>query len=236
MSKFTEQINRYFWEAYASAYEDVVKYYRPYRVLHDEITAFIAGLKKRQQVLDAGCGTGALAIRLARGGHDVAGVDISDSMLSIFRKKNGNSGNPEVQKADLNLRLPFARGAFSCVVNVHSLFMLRDIKYSLGELDRVLAPGGTLIIAHHKPISVAKVFLSVLREEGAISTIASFFRLFRAGVFNIFLGRMHKKIYGEFEVRDIINLLEKKGYRCMSARKLYHGFDDLIILKKRGKK
>ena len=37
-------------------------------------------------VLDAGCGTGRVAIELARRGYEVAGVDVSDSMLSTARR------------------------------------------------------------------------------------------------------------------------------------------------------
>jgi SAM-dependent methyltransferase len=38
-------------------------------------------------VLDAGCGTGRVAIELARRGHDVVGVDLDPSMLEVARRK-----------------------------------------------------------------------------------------------------------------------------------------------------
>ncbi len=38
-------------------------------------------------VLDAGCGTGRLAIELARRGKDVVGVDVDDDMLDVARRK-----------------------------------------------------------------------------------------------------------------------------------------------------
>ena len=38
-------------------------------------------------VLDAGCGTGRVAIELARRGHDVVGVDVDPSMLDSARAK-----------------------------------------------------------------------------------------------------------------------------------------------------
>jgi len=40
------------------------------------------------RVLDAGCGTGTLALELARRGHRVSGVDLSDAMIGVARRKD----------------------------------------------------------------------------------------------------------------------------------------------------
>ena len=47
---------------------------------------FVQGLGPRS-VLDAGCGTGRVAVELARRGLDVAGVDLDASMLDVARSK-----------------------------------------------------------------------------------------------------------------------------------------------------
>jgi SAM-dependent methyltransferase len=47
---------------------------------------FVASLGVRS-VLDAGCGTGRMAIELARSGIDVVGVDVDPSMLDVARRK-----------------------------------------------------------------------------------------------------------------------------------------------------
>ena len=47
---------------------------------------FVASLGVRS-VLDAGCGTGRMAIELARSGLDVVGVDVDPSMLDVARRK-----------------------------------------------------------------------------------------------------------------------------------------------------
>src|SRR3954451_212389 len=55
--------------------------------VHGE-AAFLAGLvDPPARVLDAGCGTGRVAIRLAELGHDVVGVDIDASMLREAREE-----------------------------------------------------------------------------------------------------------------------------------------------------
>ena len=54
--------------------------------VHGE-AAFVLGLEPRPAtVLDAGCGTGRVAIELARHGIDVVGVDVDGSMLATARK------------------------------------------------------------------------------------------------------------------------------------------------------
>ena len=53
--------------------------------VHGE-AAFCAGLvAPGSRILDAGCGTGRVAVRLAELGHDVVGVDVADDMLAVAR-------------------------------------------------------------------------------------------------------------------------------------------------------
>ncbi|WP_395695795.1 class I SAM-dependent methyltransferase [Nocardioides sp.] len=55
--------------------------------VHGE-AAFVAGLLPRPaRVLDAGCGTGRVAVRLHELGYDVAGVDVDEAMLAVAREE-----------------------------------------------------------------------------------------------------------------------------------------------------
>jgi SAM-dependent methyltransferase len=53
------------------------------------VTGFIAGMRIRpgESVLDVGCGSGALALPLARAGHDVTALDFSAGMLEELRRR-----------------------------------------------------------------------------------------------------------------------------------------------------
>ena len=51
---------------------------------HGEVD-FVESLEPEGSVLDAGCGTGRVAIELARRGHDVVGVDLDETMLATAR-------------------------------------------------------------------------------------------------------------------------------------------------------
>ena len=62
------------------------------------------------RVLDAGCGTGRVAIELARRGHSVAGVDIDDEMISGARGKAPELTWHQLDLASFDLREAFERG------------------------------------------------------------------------------------------------------------------------------
>ena len=55
--------------------------------MHGEATLCAALAPPGARVLDAGCGTGRVAIRLAEQGFQVAGLDVDDSMLAVAREQ-----------------------------------------------------------------------------------------------------------------------------------------------------
>jgi len=100
-------------------------------------------------VLDLGCGTGTLAIALARapGGARVAGIDGDPEILSLARGKAGSERVEFVEgMAD---GLPFADASFDRVVASLLLHHLEPPvkRAALAEARRVLRPGGRLHVA-----------------------------------------------------------------------------------------
>lgn len=57
--------------------------------VHGEAAYVDALLPRRARVLDAGCGTGRVAVELARRGHRLVGVDSDASMLAVARAHSG---------------------------------------------------------------------------------------------------------------------------------------------------
>jgi demethylmenaquinone methyltransferase/2-methoxy-6-polyprenyl-1,4-benzoquinol methylase len=92
-------------------------------------------------VLDLACGTGDFAL-LARGrARRVVGLDFSMKMLERARERSGGDG--EFVRGDA-LRLPLAEGSVSVAVSGFALRNIASIPPVLGELARVLRPGGRL--------------------------------------------------------------------------------------------
>ena len=97
-----------------------------------------------QRLLDAGCGTGALAIEAARRGADVVAVDLSPTLISLAQERAPQDLPGRVTFAVGDLLDP-AFGAFDHVVAMDSL-----IHYEGADIARTLAAlaprvGGSLI-------------------------------------------------------------------------------------------
>lgn len=87
-----------------------------------------------QRVLDAGCGTGALAVEVARRGAHVIAVDLSPTLIQLARERQPHllgNGSIDFRVGDL---LDPALGTFDHVVAMDSL-----IHYDTTDMARVLA-------------------------------------------------------------------------------------------------
>jgi demethylmenaquinone methyltransferase / 2-methoxy-6-polyprenyl-1,4-benzoquinol methylase len=109
-----------------------------------------AELRVGETALDVCCGTGDLALELARrvapGGH-VVGCDFSEPMLDLAREKaaQGGAGGVRFEWADA-LRLPYDDGRFDAATVGFGARNLSDLDAGLAEMRRVLRPGGRLVI------------------------------------------------------------------------------------------
>ena len=93
-----------------------------------------------RRVLDVGAGTGAFAERVQRElGADVTAVDLSPRMVELARGRGVPASEADVQK------LPFDDGAFDCAAALWVLHHVPDLDRGLGELARVIRPGGHLV-------------------------------------------------------------------------------------------
>ncbi|WP_106401317.1 class I SAM-dependent methyltransferase [Actinocorallia populi] len=116
--------------------------------LHGEARFCAALVPPGSRILDAGCGTGRVMIRLAELGYDCVGVDLDESMLAVARK-----AAPDLPwfQADLAGFDPAALGIpgdFDLVVAAGNIFPLLA-SGTEGEVARRLAaalkPGGLLV-------------------------------------------------------------------------------------------
>jgi SAM-dependent methyltransferase len=118
------------------------------------------GLRGDEQVLDLGCGRGAVLLMAAsllpRG--KATGIDVwkaneqSDNALSVTQhnaEQEGVAGRVELHTADMQ-QLPFSDGSFDLVVSslaIHNIGNPEGRKQAITEAARVLKPGGRLVIA-----------------------------------------------------------------------------------------
>jgi SAM-dependent methyltransferase len=112
-----------------------------------------------RRALDAACGTGRHAARLVALGHEVEGLDLTPEMLATARV---NVPAASFREADLR-SIPAADAAYDLVVCGLALAHLPELGGAVGELSRVLAPGGRLIV------SVLHPFLAALGWQAPFS-------------------------------------------------------------------
>ena len=97
-------------------------------------------------VLDAACGSGYGTEMLSQTAHRVVGLDLSDHALSYARAHHHNA-RVTYAKANFNERIDFPPKSFDSVVCLETLEHISDQARFVGELHRLLKPGGRLIIS-----------------------------------------------------------------------------------------
>jgi ubiquinone/menaquinone biosynthesis C-methylase UbiE len=102
------------------------------------------------QVLDVGCGTGAQLSAYAHAGCHVSCVDLSPGMLDVARRRLGSEA--DVREAS-GAEIPFPDERFDLAT---ISFVLHEIPFIdrgqiLDEMQRVLKPGGAILVIDFQP-------------------------------------------------------------------------------------
>lgn len=142
-----DRITRH-WDGRAKAYDENVRQviYSPReRRIWQEIFSEAIG-SPPLRILDVGTGPGILSNLLSELGHEVTGIDASEGMLKRARSNSFALQNSIQLLQGDGERLPFASGSFDAVVNRYVLWTLPQPEKALAEWQRVLLPGGRLVI------------------------------------------------------------------------------------------
>ena len=143
-------------------------------------------------VLDLVCGTGELLARFLEQAPKArcAGLDLSEGMLSVARKKLGDRAELVRGNAE---RLPFGDGVFDVVLCSDSFHHYPDPRAVLAEVSRVLSPGGVLLLGD-------------CTAPGAVR-----------GLMNLLLPRSREgdvRLYGRKELRGLLDAAGFHGGEC----------------------
>ncbi len=146
-------------------------------------------------VLDAGCGSGRLAVLIARRRPDLQlrGIDLESGMVQVAARRAAQedlAGRVQFTVADLaDLSLP--DDSVDLVVSTASLHHWADVAAVLASLDRVLRPGGQMWIYDFRLVPVARV-LAAARSLGS-----------RADRTLVRTGRFPAALFQRFAVRPL---------------------------------
>ncbi|MFQ6119093.1 MAG: class I SAM-dependent methyltransferase, partial [Methanosarcinales archaeon] len=131
-----------FWTSYFKVY-DVLNLLIPYQELLETICDELE-IKKGEKILEAGCGTGNLALKIKERGAEVVGLDNSQEALDIYRKKDPGA---KLVLVDLRKKLPFPDDYFDKIASNNTLYIIPRERQlgTLQEFHRILKPGGKVV-------------------------------------------------------------------------------------------
>jgi len=104
--------------------------------------------------LEVGCGEGRVSRDLKARDHHVVGIDASPTLLRAASEADPDGEYQLANSADL----PFEDGAFDLVVAYNSLMDVDDMPGSVGEIARVIEPGGHFCVCITHPMVEAGQF------------------------------------------------------------------------------
>jgi ubiquinone/menaquinone biosynthesis C-methylase UbiE len=133
----------------------------------------LAHLAAGERVLDVGCGTGSLAIaakrRVGRSGS-VVGIDASPEMIARATHKAARTEPTVSFRIGVAEALPFSNGELDVVLSTLMLHHLprKPRQVFLGEIRRVLRPGGRVLIVDFGKAQDRQGFLAHVHRHGHV--------------------------------------------------------------------
>lgn len=135
-----------------------------------DIDAWMLDLLKPEKglrILDVGCGAGKQCFAFDRhleGEAHIVGGDVSDELLSQARQENLQHGR-RVDFRELNFNRPFPleSDSFDLVTCCFAIYYAEQAGPTIGEMHRVLTPGGRLLTTGPMPEN-KRTFYDVIRE------------------------------------------------------------------------
>jgi len=131
----------------AKAARDTDRSYLDPEIVNQRLQTLRAlALRAGDSVLDAGCGTGLLTeIMSAQVGDQgrVSGLDYSQDMLDLAEPRCRELGNVDLHQGSV-IGLPFDANTYDAASCIQTLLYVKEVDAAIGELYRVLKPGGRI--------------------------------------------------------------------------------------------
>jgi ubiquinone/menaquinone biosynthesis C-methylase UbiE len=119
------------------------------------------------RILDVGCGSGKQLLAFHKHLHGkahITGGDVNSSLLEEARARNAELGNPwKLMTLDFDRPFDLASESYDLVTCCFALYYAGDFRSTVGEMHRVLAPGGRLFTTGPMPGN-KRLFYEVIQE------------------------------------------------------------------------
>lgn len=189
--------NREYYDAFSADYERERGQNDPggYHELLDELEAsYVSRYGTGRDVLEVGCGTGLVLLRLREFAKSARGVDLSPGMLEKARTRGLDV------KLGSATELPFEANQFDVTCSFKVLAHVPDIERALSEMARVTRPGGMILAEFYNPYSL-RGLAKRLAPAGKIAE-----------------GKNEHDVYTRFDSPERVRELTPKGCIFVGAR------------------
>ncbi len=164
----------------------------------------LAALRPGERVLDVACGTGIvarLAFQQVGSAGSVAGLDVNPGMLAVARSATPQATSIGWHEASAQ-DMPFPDASFDVVLCQMGLQFIPDKHAALREMQRVLKPGGRVVLSVPGP---TPVLFAVMREA-----LARFVSARAAGFVD--------QVFSLHDAAEIQSLIEGSGFHDVSVQ------------------
>ncbi|MTT32489.1 methyltransferase domain-containing protein [Terrilactibacillus sp. BCM23-1] len=184
------------------------------------------------KILDVGCGTGELALKLIRDKFDVTGVDLSENMLAMAKEKaeHANLSFPLFQQdmRELELGSTFDLVLIFCD-SLNYLETLDDVKQTFQRVYEHLNEGGALLFDVHSLYKIHSIFINhtfALNDENIAYIWESFpgeeehsvyhdLTFFTKTGDDLFTRHDETHYQRTFDIETYSMLLKETGFQCL---------------------
>ena len=164
-----------------------------------------AGLQAGERVLDVGCGTGIvarLALMEVGPGGSVLGIDVNPGLLEVARATVSEDASIDWRRAPAE-DLPLDDDTFDVALCQMSLQFFQDRARAIGEIRRVLSPGGRALLSVPGPMNPLFQTLARALGDHLGPQAAGFVRM----------------VFSLHETAEIEDLLRQAGFETIEIRR-----------------
>ena len=193
-----------FWNKISPVYDLFENVYngKVYKGTGEKVAEYI---DKTDDVLECACGTGAITKSIVPNCKSLIASDFAEEMLKRAKRKCRKYGNVSFQFADIT-DLKFNNGSFDKAVAGNVVHLLPEPRKALKELERVVKPGGLIIIPTY-----------LNKEQQSSSMAVKFLELIGADFKRQFVIESYKKFFEDMGYNDVEYYIVEGRMPCAIA-------------------
>ncbi len=234
-SEKTDRLAHADWSAYARAYDLLSEHNPEYKALLQDFETFLTTIEPPELIYDIGGGTGNYTQIAARccPESEIRFVEPDTGMTDLAKAKLAEFGNVSFQTC--GLEGIEAQGKADLIICVHALYAMPAQEQRLGELRRLLRPGGLLyLIDLGRYMDVADwrgyLFRSLREKLGLLGALRVFWQGREIAKQNTSILNAQKKgVYWTHTSEEMASAVTDAGFEILRQQPVYRGYSDLLV-------